>query len=670
MNSCIIMAAILLSSLSPRGETPTNLTALISNRDQIELPDGVDGRPAILESDASLALVAASQAERQFNDGDEVVFLYRGEDYLQSADGRCSRRSHTLMLVRADSIPVALRQVNLPFNPLTQRVVVHKYLVHEPDGSVRDLTDRIVFHQGQVARMQSDSGAKSEQLLGKSVCLISHPEIAPGSVVELDLETGDTTAWRPWLEGTVNWRGEFRSLLQIVAVTCPSQLQLNHRVRNRQLSPQQFQNDSSITHLWRASDLKPISSLELKGRSQCDRESLIFSTCPSWDDLATHIRDDLYGAVVADSLISARVNREILGGPARSRIERVEAILDLSREIYPVRPDQSLAWDLPEVRGSASLSPAQFGSWVQTAHLMALLKEAGFWNQLVMRSADHLPELTVPGLGRFDRLLINAYAWPDSLLIDPNKRRILNRSLNWSYRPLWLVSPRQSKWQFYTAENGTADVEIAIDLGSSGEITSGTAEVFLSGGLYPYESLQDPVVFFESYLRGLVPDAKLGTYRISTVNDAHCRVQFTFTALEAGIAVNQRRNLHLSGGPTSIDELLAPQHLNLPKRMTTLTLPETFHERITWRITTPAELSPQFLPSPAAFRNQVGEFRLNSSRIDLEDGSAPGSLIEVSWFLGVSMAEIPPEHYKDLQDLLDLYEAESQRLIVFESRSK
>ncbi len=637
---------------------------------QTDQPAGVDGRPAIMEKEAVSVLVAAARIEKRFLEKDEAILLYQGDDYSQNSDGSCSYRSHSLILCRTATVPVSLREVKIPYNTRTQDIVIHNCRIHQNDGEITDHTGKIEYVSPHNLSDQADPAVPMEKTDREAVCLIPFQTLAPGSVLELDIEVIDKAGRLPWLEGTVFWRGQYPMLIHLVAVTYPSHLHLNHLSRNKQVSPQISRSGGSTTYIWQANDLKPVKSQELQTNRGNSRQSLIFSTCPSWDFLETRLRELYLPVVATDSLINVWADQAMLKDSARSRLEQVAAVLDLSSCGISGPVNQPLVWDLPTESISRLLTTRRGSQWERLALSTALLNRAGIWSQIVLCSGDQIPEMSVPGLQRFDRLLISSRAWPDSLMLDPIEGRILSRSLDWSNRPLWRVGSRQSQWLYYPTEKSVADIEIAINLDQNGAVKSGTAEILLSGGLYAYDELSDPSTFAAFYLQKLVPGASLNTVSVTALNPNNCRLQFTFAASEIGRVANRRRYLYLSGGPVSLPDLIGKYQINLPGRQTPLILGSTFHERVSWRISIPDPLTSVFLPSPAALRTQVGEFRLERSRFPLVGAERGGTMIELSWRFELLMAEIPPSRINELRELLRAYQAQSQRLLIFENQEQ
>jgi Domain of Unknown Function with PDB structure (DUF3858) len=601
------------------------------------LPDGVDGRLAILIPAGVDALVAAGQMEDRFLPEEKAVYLYRGDDYQLRAGGQISCRRQRLVLIRDASALAEFVSIALFQDQQNQNLILHQCRTHLPDGEI--LT-------GSVA---GDGRIRPAGLV-------------QGCVLELDLEWLDRDGASHWLEGRVSWQHRHRALLQLISVSYPSHLNLSCGAIGKEVEPVIQRGDEYNSYLWQVDNMKGRREPFLTAWGTGPPAQLIFSTCPSWESLSSKVMTDFSGALTSDSTMTAWAERSLYNETALTRTERVEAVLNRLRqsaETIQIAPLTPLSYR-PARPATDCFQVGSSNRWDQAALAVKLFGSAQVRCWVALRASEMTPLPNVPALCQFDQILLKTRAWPDTLFVNPVTTEPLPSPYSWNAHPLLMLSHEAPRWQHYAVSPGAMDLDVALNLDAAGTIVSGTAELVLSGPLIDLSELADPVEFGRQYLARLLPVSQLDGCELLAVGPDHSRLRFRFSG-QVGQWRNGRLYLNLSAGPAGLAQRLAPLNLHLPQRSEPLFLDTSYEERVTWRIHLPPELQISYLPTTAAITMAVGEFRLaveqhESQRFDL------------AWSLTFPMLEIPPARYEEFRDLLRSYQTESQKLVILTAR--
>lgn len=608
------------------------LTAVIASAPEA-LPDGVDGRRAILIPEGVETLVAAGLMEDRFHPDEQAVFLYRGDDYQLLADGRISSRRQRLILIRTASALAEFESLLPPWDPAGQQLILHRCRTYLPDGE-----------------MLSGEIDPAGRIL--PVGLIA------GSVLELDFELLDRQSRSPWLEGKIRWQHRHRALIQMLSVSYPSHLHLNAGSRGQTVDPVINREGERITHLWQVDNVPGRYEPDLTQMGSAPANQLIFSTCPSWEFLSSKVVAEFKDPLVSDSLLIAWSDQTLYTNRALTRSDRMMAVLEQLAPLAPVVPrhcSSGLVYK-PLQPAAESFQTGSGTPWDQAALAMTLLNRASIRCWLALRADAPDPLREVPALCQFDQVLLKARAWPDTLFIDPLAAVILSRPADWGYRPLLMLNREAPAWQVYEIGPAGMDLEVAINLNLRGEVAAGTAELVLTGPLSDPEAMSDPRQFGRGYLAQLFPAVQLQNCRLLELGPDYSRLRITFTG-PIGEWHNGRLYLDLAAGPAALSKQLAPLNLFLPRRREPLYLETDYSERVSWRIKLPENLRIAYLPSTAAITSNIGEFRLSTETLAADR-------IDLIWSLETGMREIPPARYEAFQNLLRAYHGESQKLVI------
>lgn len=619
------------------------------------------GYPRAVLSEAAAGSLVAAIPPLEKLDGEDAVVLYRSDDIILKADGRISRRTHSLILLLTDVVIDEFGDPRIPFDAATQEVVIHRCRTYTPDG-------RIVDAAGHAFNQVTPHGIlHCVDELERQEMVITHVGIELGCVIELDVEVRDLKPHSAWLEGLLFLQEDYPCVHRLVVIRHPGHLQLQARLVHGTAQEHVSSSGGMTAHTWRLKSLPGLCEHDDGAGGRLTRTHLLYSTCPTWEYLQTRLGEHLAEATLVDQAMRDWITSELECGDPLTRADQLAAVLTFTSELQG-----TATHTFEQVRRPRS-APRSFdqrcgNEWDRLVLARALLEEAGFAVHTALRGGS--PEMIreVPALMQFDGLLLEVESEGEHWFADPRTGTLHHPQR--LRHPVLVLTPEgpHPTWHAPVAPGGRARVEISAALDDEGHLT-GSADLSLTGDLFPYGDCRDLENFLKRYASRLIEGAEVTSHDVVTITPAGGHLRFTFRADSLVASAAGQHYLSLMGAPVSPVERLQRYRLTRTARTAPIFLGDTATEEVTWRLAFPEQAVLRFIPPPARIETAVGSFVLTSRVADLD--APPRSeadhtrALTVAWKVALTADTIAPGHYGDLKRLVQAYGGKSQRLVIF-----
>jgi len=606
-----------------------------------------------------------------FRDEDAVV-LFAGDYVILHDDGRIDRGSHRVVRLNTDYAIDRYGDPRVPYDTLRQELVVHSCRTYTPDGRI------VAAKEHALNRVTPDDAAGCPDALPRQELVLTHLGVERGCVVEWDVEIRDRVAHAPWLEGTLFFPDDDPVVRRVISVKVPAAAALRATVVNGAIeaesiaSPAADGEGPAAIRIWRAENLPAVREHDDGCGGRLARAHLLFTTCSDWTALCNRLLEDLAAAGRADEAMHEWLD-EMNSRPATlTAADEARAIADLTANEVSAVGIGGFAGYLPPRTAARTFATRCGGAWDRAALAFALLAEADLAPRIALRPASRLPLRDLPMLGQFEGVLLGPRAEDSAALwfVDPASGRIFAETAAHADRPLFFVgapdavSPGWCEGGERELRAGRADIAVTL-VQDEGRRFHGSVEVNLSGALRPGDEMEDLAAFTADYAGRLVPGAKPVAARVLEVTPRAARVRFDFEVADLGADRDGLTRLRPCGGPVALKTVLSPYRLHRPRRTSPVFLGGALSERVSWRMRLKDGGLATRLPEPERLSNEAGSYELIC-----EDRPAPGEgtqsarWITIGWQIDIPGDTLSPEEAPALGRLMQVYEAESGRLVI------
>ena len=496
---------------------------------------------------------------------EDVVILYRGIDVEVDADGRVTRRVRRVQRLLTDLAIEHLGDERVAYDTTRQELTIDLCRTYMLDGSEVPAKPR-AFNRVTPGRV-----ASCPDRTGLQEMVISHLGVERGCLIELAYTLADRVAWRPWLEGIENL-GDGGAVLQgEVRIRTPGPLQ------SAVIGDPPNLHHTDHPNTW---TYGPMPGIPDEGwASERERTPhLIYSTCPSWEELGDWLLGRLEEASVPDEAIRAWTGEPLESGrPPLNDEERLSRAGWLLAGRTMGTDDTPLAWWLP-IRPAARVFDTSCGNLLDRAALAAATCRA--WG-IPVRVAL-LPEVShvvheVPALVQFGDLWLVAGS----------------RSLSIAQGVAAAAPDPGSAGEFLLLkDDGVERVPLSPNVASStlalriheeeDNSVRGEAALRLGGGVCSRLGYNNLGAFLDRLAGELVKGGKVAGYVVEALGTDTLAVTISLTGDGFGESVGQGRRRWTIPSVPGMGELVIPGvHLLIrPERQTALTLPYAVDETV------------------------------------------------------------------------------------------
>lgn len=613
--------------------------------------------------------------------GEDAVYLFAGDTILLHADGRIDRGIHRVIRLNTALAVDEFGDPRIPYDTLRQELVIHACHTYALDGRV------VASGERAFNRVTPDEVAACARDLHHQEVVLTLLGIERGCTIEYDVEVRDRVPSAPWLEGSAFFRLNYPVARRVVTVQCPAGVPLRAEVVGQEtgavgVTSEAVDGETSRdggravrTHIWRAESLPAAREADDGVGGRRTRAHLLYSTCPSWDELAQRVAGDLTAAAQADEAMLAWLAQRERESDWLTDEDAWSTILGCTSRLVRDLPG-SPAETYRSPRPAPEIFAAGCGDpWEKAALALALGGAFGLQSQPCLRAVLPEPRPSVPALAQFAGLLLRCGGGGAeggaAFHGDPASGEIHHDPRAWGDAPLYALAPageQPAGWSGLAEaarRDGTADVDVGLVVGADGKV-SGDLALSLAGTLCPAQQIGDPQAFARDYAERLLAGAEVTGISVARLAGERSDLRVTCAAPALGEASGAYRYLALGDAPLGVSALAAGHEPERAERTTALVLPGALRERVRYRLLLPEGVSVSHAPRDASLETEVGGWRVSTLLTEIPPAERKGArwILEVEREVRIDRREIEPALYGEFRRLLQAHQAEAGRLVV------
>ena len=585
----------------------------------------------------------------------DAVFINITKEYTLNSDGSTEfRYSHKVKLLTYLTVNRYFGETFIVYNPEFQKLRVTKSVTTMADGKEVSSPEN-AFNEvlpGFVA------GAPVYQHLREMV--ITHTGLERGCVIELEYQITSKPGFIPYLMGEEIFGVSSPIEEMTVIVRLPKDRNLSYELLNGNISPKLSTDAQFHTFNWTKHDI-PILRNEPHHQPNAEFAlRLVFSTCPSWNELSEFLQDRVQGKLSLNDKAKIWIDKakEDLTDNKAMVLKLREIVAD---QVGTIRCDPKYFGY--RFQGADNTFSNNYGhAWDKALLLMAVLRKAGFTTHQALLSRYGQIAPSVPSLQQFDEAWVAVKGLGDDLFyLNPggnqNKRAEYSQSGRMFFLPEKRDNPLITLIDRSVKENCqrvTANLILSEEFILSGDVQLQTRGYFHPG----FDLMEGQDGFVKKKLTKMFGKGEVSDIMVKELgeNDGAFTAQF-----EATNAFEDKEGFVIwtLTIPSSFDDL----HISaaLSKRFTPLQLPTRMSESVDLTVELPKNLRVFVTPTAVDMENEIGMLRIKS---EIKEGK-----LRINRQLVLNKKIISPLEYQDFREMIVEWQAPDSRNIVFKKLS-
>jgi len=614
---------------------------------------------------AAPATTHAREASDPRYESADAVFLEVVDEYTLHEDGSTTHRhEQKVRTLTPYAFSRILGETYILFDPTRQALEVLRNATTTPEGievsatpnSVNDILPGFCADAPPYAHLRER--------------VVTHLGLDIGSVAHLEWEIRSEPGFLPWLMGEEVFALPHPIETKTVIVNVPREVPLAWRLLHGDgVQAREEAAGGMRRFTWTMERIAMAPDEPMAPEAGDDAPLLVFSTAPAWEEAASVLAERLGAAMRPEAGGTAAARARAIRRETTTDIDFVRAVERLvATEVATANVDSALLGYAP-LPAEATFG-ANVGSPLDKAVLLAaMLRGEGIEAEPVLVSRRHAMAEDVPSWLQFGASLV-AVSLPDAdtsptrapretLLLDPAHRSETAVPGDLEGRVLLFPMRTDAPLERFPESDANlhrtaVDLRLALDEENR---LGGEIAVEVAGSRNPYVALVDGAdAWAERCLGAILPGAEFEAIRWTRIGkDRSSFVAKTKTPAPLETAEgHDLREIELPDAPGGIRSLGIP--IAPTTRTRALRIPCAMTEEVEIAIELPASLGTLALEPPRSIVNAAGTLTC--------EGCFENSTLCLRRVLTLSKAEIPPEEYPALRELLVEWTAPDARRIV------
>lgn len=587
------------------------------------------------------------------------------KEYTLHSDGSVTfHYAHTLKLLTYFSFTSVYGETHITYNTKYQKAKVNLAKTTMADGKV----------------VTSPPNAFNEILPGFAAnapaynhirdLVVTHTGLERNAVVDVDYEINSQPGFYPELMGNECLKTSSPIKEYIIKVTIPTNAEriLQYKLLNIAAEPQITTDTSTTTYTWTFKNLPALSVDKFKPHVSETEPYLLFSTSPNLQKLYFKFVNRHFLSFDGDDKLRKFVY---------SLIDKNKSELDFILKVQDVIANQIKTYNIPlnytgyDPQTTMQVFNSNGGTPLEKAALMVSMLNIG--------GVRAFPEWVAPmalvskdigNLNVFDEVFVRVYTDPEKYIHLPVTQHAKNNmNLYSDYKTFLLVDP-ESKYAnpvvVPLSQPQSFDYKIDLVLNKPESYQGRVTATFSQGANAYYDILRDSTGIIGRILQNIqLPtgwkdlDPKESGYssrKVEISNPGQSIISYDiFSPAKAFL---NEKNFWFLTLPKSNEGFDAWQLTALPDgRTTPVQLPSVLNESYTYSITLPKKYKVVGMPTNIKMSNNTGS-------VNIEIRQEKKKVIVIR-SLNITKSMIPVEEYKQFQELINLWRAETNKPFIY-----
>jgi len=596
------------------------------------------------------ALFAANTfAQENKNDAEYQKII---KEYTLHPDGSVTfHYAHTLKLLTYFSFTTAYGETHIVYNTKFQKAKVNLARTTMADGKV----------------VTSPPNAFNEVLPGFAATapvynhildlVVTHTGLERNAVIDVDYEINSQPGFYPELMGNECLKTSSPIKEYLIKVTFPTERMLQYKLLNSDVVPNVVSDSTTTTMTWTFKNLPALSVDKFKPHLSETEPYLLFSTSPNLQKLYFKFVNRHFLSFAGDDKLRKYVY---------TLLDKNKPELDFILKVQDIIANQIKTYNIPlNYTGYDPQTPLQVfysngGTPLEKAALMVAMLNIGGVRAFPEWAAPRaLVTKDIGNLNVFDEVYVRVYTDPEKYLHLPVTQHAKNNLIMTSdYKTFLLIDPESKYANPFVvplSQPQSYDYKIEMVITKPESYRGKVIATFNQGANAYYDILRDSTDIIGRILQNVVLP-KDGTKKVGLINPTQSMLSYDI-ASPARAFLNEKNYwfLTLPKGNEGFDSW---QLTALPdERTTSLQLPSTLSETYTYTITLPKNYQVVGLPTNLKISNNTGS-------VNIEIRQEKKKVI-VTRSLIITKSMIPVEEYKQFQELINMWRAETNKPFIY-----